>query len=80
MSALSFAVFGVGEWQARLWNGVGGIFGVLMVAYTGRRVYGGLAGEYAALVLARCCSGAVRRNSIAGPGRGGDHVPVAVPC
>jgi 4-amino-4-deoxy-L-arabinose transferase-like glycosyltransferase len=52
MSALSFAVFGIGEWQARLWNGVCGIFGVLMVAYTGRRVYGGLAGEYAALVLA----------------------------
>jgi 4-amino-4-deoxy-L-arabinose transferase-like glycosyltransferase len=52
MSALSFAAFGIGEWQARLWNGVCGIFGVLMVAYTGRRVYGGLAGEYAALVLA----------------------------
>ncbi|HEX5342565.1 MAG TPA: glycosyltransferase family 39 protein [Duganella sp.] len=52
MSALSFAVFGIGEWQARLWNGVCGIFGVLMMAYTGRRIYGGLAGEYAALVLA----------------------------
>nr|WP_267875548.1 glycosyltransferase family 39 protein [Duganella radicis] len=52
MSALSFAVFGIGDWQARLWNGVAGIFGVLMVAYTGTRVFGGRAGAYAAMVLA----------------------------
>jgi 4-amino-4-deoxy-L-arabinose transferase-like glycosyltransferase len=51
MSAVSFALFGIGDWQARLWNGVCGIFGVLMVAYTGRRVFGGRAGLYAALVL-----------------------------
>jgi 4-amino-4-deoxy-L-arabinose transferase-like glycosyltransferase len=51
MSAVSFALFGIGDWQARLWNGVCGIFGVLMVAYTGRRVFGGRAGPYAALVL-----------------------------
>jgi 4-amino-4-deoxy-L-arabinose transferase-like glycosyltransferase len=51
MSAISFAVFGIGEWQARLWNGVCGIFGVLMVSYTGRRLFGGRAGLYAAMVL-----------------------------
>jgi 4-amino-4-deoxy-L-arabinose transferase-like glycosyltransferase len=51
MSAVSFALFGIGDWQARLWNGVCGIVGVLMVSYTGRRVFGGRAGLYAALVL-----------------------------
>jgi 4-amino-4-deoxy-L-arabinose transferase-like glycosyltransferase len=52
MSALSFTLFGLGEWQARLWNGVCGIFGVLMVGYTGQRIFGGRAGLYAAMVLA----------------------------
>ncbi|WP_343732834.1 glycosyltransferase family 39 protein [Duganella sp.] len=52
MSALSFAVFGIGDWQARLWNGVCGIFGVLMVGYTGTRLFGGRSGLYAAMVLA----------------------------
>jgi 4-amino-4-deoxy-L-arabinose transferase-like glycosyltransferase len=51
MSALSFAMFGFGEWQARLWNGLCGIFGVFMVGYTGQRVFGGRAGLYAAMVL-----------------------------
>jgi 4-amino-4-deoxy-L-arabinose transferase-like glycosyltransferase len=52
MSALSFTLFGLGEWQARLWNGLCGIFGVLMVGYTGQRIFGGRAGLYAAMVLA----------------------------
>ncbi|NGZ84784.1 glycosyltransferase family 39 protein [Duganella aceris] len=52
MSALSFTLFGPGEWQARLWNGVCGIFGVLMVGYTGQRIFGGRSGLYAAMVLA----------------------------
>jgi 4-amino-4-deoxy-L-arabinose transferase-like glycosyltransferase len=52
MSALSFAAFGIGDWQARLWNGVSGILGVLMVGYTGWRMYGGRAGLFAAMVLA----------------------------
>lgn len=51
MSAISFALFGIGEWQARLWNGLCGIAGVFMVGYTGQRVFGGRAGLYAALVL-----------------------------
>ncbi|TFW20096.1 glycosyltransferase family 39 protein [Duganella callida] len=52
MSALSFAAFGVGEWQARLWNGVCGIAGVLLVGYTGSRVFSRTAGLYAAAILA----------------------------
>jgi 4-amino-4-deoxy-L-arabinose transferase-like glycosyltransferase len=52
MNALTFTVFGVGEWQARLWTGLCGIFGVLMTGYAGMRVYGARVGLYAALVLA----------------------------
>ncbi|MGV7209261.1 glycosyltransferase family 39 protein [Oxalobacteraceae bacterium A2-2] len=51
MNALTFAVFGVGEWQARLWTGLCGIGGVLLAGYTGTRVFGARAGFYAALVL-----------------------------
>ena len=51
MNALTFTLFGVGEWQARLWTGLCGIGGVLLTAYTASRVCGGRAGLYAALVL-----------------------------
>src|SRR4051794_9066075 len=51
MNALTFTLFGVGEWQARLWTGLCGIGGVLLTAYTTSRVCGGRAGLYAALVL-----------------------------
>jgi 4-amino-4-deoxy-L-arabinose transferase-like glycosyltransferase len=51
MSAAAFALFGIGEWQARLWNGLCGVLTVFMVGYTGARVFGGRAGWYAALVL-----------------------------
>ena len=54
MSALSFGLFGLGEWQARLWTGLNCIFGVLFTAWTGRRVFGRPAGLYAGLVLASC--------------------------
>jgi 4-amino-4-deoxy-L-arabinose transferase-like glycosyltransferase len=52
MNALTFTVFGVGGWQARLWTGLCGIFGVLMTGYAGMRLYGARVGLYAALVLA----------------------------
>jgi 4-amino-4-deoxy-L-arabinose transferase-like glycosyltransferase len=52
MNALTFTVFGVGEWQARLWTGLCGIFGVLMAGYAGTRIYSARVGLYAALVLA----------------------------
>jgi 4-amino-4-deoxy-L-arabinose transferase-like glycosyltransferase len=54
MNALSFAVFGLGEWQARLWTGLNGIFGVLLTGYAGYRVFGQRVGFYAALVLGSC--------------------------
>jgi 4-amino-4-deoxy-L-arabinose transferase-like glycosyltransferase len=51
MNALTFSVFGLGEWQARLWTGLCGLGGVLFTGYAARRVFGARAGFYAALVL-----------------------------
>jgi 4-amino-4-deoxy-L-arabinose transferase-like glycosyltransferase len=51
MNALSFALFGLGDWQARLWTGLMGICGVLLTGYAGARVFGQRVGFYAALVL-----------------------------
>jgi 4-amino-4-deoxy-L-arabinose transferase-like glycosyltransferase len=54
MNALTFTLFGVGEWQARLWTGLCGILGVLLTGLAGTRVFGARAGLYAALVLGSC--------------------------
>ncbi len=51
MNALTFAAFGVGEWQARLWTGLCGLLGVALTAHAGTRLFGGRVGLYAALVL-----------------------------
>lgn len=51
MNALSFAVFGLGDWQARLWTGLCGVGGVALTGYAGAKVFGQRAGFYAALVL-----------------------------
>ncbi|MYM36215.1 phospholipid carrier-dependent glycosyltransferase [Duganella sp. FT94W] len=51
MNALTFSLFGLGEWQARLWTGLCGLGGVLFTAYTAKRVFGARAGFYAGLVL-----------------------------
>ena len=55
MNALSFAAFGVGEWQARLWTGLCGLLGVVVTAIAGWRVFGARIGFYAALVLGSSC-------------------------
>jgi len=52
MNAITFELFGLGEWQARLWTGLSGLFGIALVAYTGRRVFNERVGFYAPLVLA----------------------------
>jgi len=52
MNALTFELFGLGEWQARLWSGLCGLLGIGLVAYTGRRVFNAWVGTTAALVLA----------------------------
>ncbi|QJE01174.1 glycosyltransferase family 39 protein [Massilia forsythiae] len=51
MNALTFTLFGVGEWQARLWTGLCGLLGVLLTGLAGRRVFGARIGFYGALVL-----------------------------
>ena len=52
MNAVTFELFGLGEWQARLWTGLCGLLGIGLAAYTGTRVFNGRVGFYAALVLA----------------------------
>jgi 4-amino-4-deoxy-L-arabinose transferase-like glycosyltransferase len=54
MNALSFTLFGLGDWQARLWTGLCGIGGVLLTGYAGAKVFGQRVGFYAALVLGSC--------------------------
>jgi 4-amino-4-deoxy-L-arabinose transferase-like glycosyltransferase len=51
MNALTFEVFGLGDWQARLWTGLCGLMGVALTGYAGKRVFGDRIGFYAALVL-----------------------------
>ena len=51
MNALTFTLFGLGDWQARLWTGLCGFGGVLLTGYTGARVFNARVGFYAALVL-----------------------------
>jgi len=51
MNALTFRMFGLGEWQARLWTGLCGLAGIAMVALTGRKLFGPRAGFLSALVL-----------------------------
>jgi 4-amino-4-deoxy-L-arabinose transferase-like glycosyltransferase len=51
MNALTFELFGLGDWQARLWTGLCGLLGVGLTGYAGRRVFGARIGFYAALVL-----------------------------
>jgi 4-amino-4-deoxy-L-arabinose transferase-like glycosyltransferase len=51
MNALTFAAFGLGEWQARLWTGLSGLLGILFTAYAGRKVFSSRVGFYAGVVL-----------------------------
>ncbi len=50
-TAVAYTLFGEHQWTARLWSALTGFLGVLMVYFTGRRLFGAAAGWYAALVL-----------------------------
>jgi len=52
MNALTFAWFGLGEWQARLYTALTGFAGVLLIGFTGARVFNAATGFFAAVVLA----------------------------
>lgn len=51
-TAAAFQVFGMGEWQARLWTGLTGFLTILFIGFTGARLYSARAGWLGALVLA----------------------------
>ncbi len=51
-TAATFQVFGIGEWQARLWTALTGFLTILAIGYTGTRIYSARAGWLAAVVLA----------------------------
>ncbi|EED97547.1 dolichyl-phosphate-mannose-protein mannosyltransferase family protein [Burkholderia multivorans CGD1] len=52
LNALTFAWFGIGEWQARLYTALASFGGVLLVGFTGARLFNPLSGFLAAVVLA----------------------------
>lgn len=51
MNTLSFALFGLGDWQARLWTGLSGFLGIAFTGLAAHRVFGARQGFYAALIL-----------------------------
>jgi 4-amino-4-deoxy-L-arabinose transferase-like glycosyltransferase len=51
-TATTFQVFGIGDWQARLWTALTGFLTILVIGFTGARIYNARAGWIAALVLA----------------------------
>ena len=56
MTAIAYSLFGVGEWQSRLWTGLTGYFAVLATGFTAWKLVGGkrgvLAGWISAILLA----------------------------
>ncbi len=52
MTALAFRAFGLGEWQARLWTGLCGLFGILLIGFTGARLFNRQTGFNAGVILA----------------------------
>ncbi len=51
-TATAFQLFGIGDWQARLWTALTGFLTILLVGFTGARIYNARAGWLAAVVLA----------------------------
>lgn len=51
-TAVAYTLFGVNEWTARLWTTLTGFLGVLLVYYTGRKLWDRTHGFAAAAVLA----------------------------
>ncbi|MEN9880583.1 MAG: hypothetical protein RIQ55_1229, partial [Pseudomonadota bacterium] len=56
MTAIAYTLFGVGEWQSRLWTGFTGYFAILATGFTAWKLVGGergvLAGWVSAILLA----------------------------
>jgi 4-amino-4-deoxy-L-arabinose transferase-like glycosyltransferase len=58
-TAVSLAAFGMNEWAARLWTGMTGFLGVLLVFWAGNRLFAPPAGLLGAAVTASCALYAV---------------------
>ena len=54
LTAAAFAAFGQNEWAARLWPGLSGFLGVLLVFWAGKRLFSPPAGLCGAAVAASC--------------------------
>ncbi|MBI3713537.1 MAG: glycosyltransferase family 39 protein [Burkholderiales bacterium] len=51
MNAITFSLFGLGDWQARLWTGLCGLIGIFSAAYTAFKFYGCRVGINTGLIL-----------------------------
>jgi 4-amino-4-deoxy-L-arabinose transferase-like glycosyltransferase len=51
-TATAFNLFGIGDWQARLWTALTGFLTIVFIGFTGARVYSARAGWLAAIALA----------------------------
>ena len=51
MNALTFELFGLGNWQARLWTGLCGLLGIALVVHTGRKIFSHRVGIISGLIL-----------------------------
>jgi 4-amino-4-deoxy-L-arabinose transferase-like glycosyltransferase len=51
-TASAFKLFGVGDWQARLWTALTGFLTIIAIGFTGTKIYGQRAGLLAGIVLA----------------------------
>ncbi len=51
-TATAFNIFGVGDWQARLWTALTGFLTIVFIGFTGARIYSSRAGWLAAVALA----------------------------
>jgi 4-amino-4-deoxy-L-arabinose transferase-like glycosyltransferase len=51
-TAATFQLFGIGDWQARLWTALTGFLTILAIGFTGAKIYNARAGWLAAVVLA----------------------------
>ena len=51
MNALSFELFGLGDWQARLWTGLCGLLGIAISTYTALKVFNRRIAIHTAFIL-----------------------------
>jgi 4-amino-4-deoxy-L-arabinose transferase-like glycosyltransferase len=53
-TAVAYEAFGTSEWTARLWTALTGFLGILLAAFTAKRLFGPTAATFATAVLSSC--------------------------